>query len=148
MSTEENKALILRWFEEDKKRNLAGILELYAPDYVIHGGEVYGLPPTFTPGVEGLKQLFTTVWTAFPDEQAVVEDLIAEGDKVVSRFTFRGTHQGEFMGIPPTGKVVTVTGIYISRCAGGKVVEDWRQVDDLGWMQQLGVIPQMAQGRA
>jgi steroid delta-isomerase-like uncharacterized protein len=148
MSTEENKAIVRRAFEEDKKRNLAGILELYAPDYVIHGGEVYGLPPTFTPGVVGLKQLFATVWTAFPDEQAVVEDLIAEGDKVVHRYTARVTHQGEFMGVPATGKVVTYTGIYISHFAGGKVVEDWRQVDDLGLMQQLGVIPQMVQGGA
>ena len=148
MSTEENKALVRRMIEEDKNRNLDGILELYAPDYVIHGGEVYGLPPTYAPGMAGLKQLCAAVWTAFPDEHVAPEDMIAEGDKVAYRFTFRGTHQGDFMGVPPTGKAVTVTGIYISRIAGSKFVEDWRQVDDLGWLQQLGVIPQMAQGGA
>ena len=77
-----------------------------------------------------------------------IEDQIAERDKVVTRFTFRGTHQGEFMGVPATGKVVTVTGIYISRIAGGKCVEDWENLDMLGWLQQLGAIPQMAQGGA
>jgi steroid delta-isomerase-like uncharacterized protein len=146
MSTEENKALVRRMIEEDKKRNLDGMLELYAPDYVIHGAQVYGLPPTFKPGLEGLKQIFTAFWTALPDEQMVVEDMIAEGDKVAYRLTLHATHQGEFLGIPPTGKVLTGTAIYISRFAGGKFVEDWRQADDLGLMQQLGAIPQMAQG--
>ena len=73
---------------------------------------------------------------------------IAEGDKVVHRYTFRATHQGDFMGVPATGKVVTVTGIYISRFAGGKCVEDWFSGDLLGLMQQLGAIPQMAQAGA
>ena len=148
MSTEENKALVRRLIEEDKKRNLDGILVLYAPDYVIHGAQVYGLPSAYTPGLEGLKQICTAFWTALPDEHMVVEDMIAEGDKVVSRFTWRATHQGEFMGVPATGKVVTYTGIYISRLAGGKIVEDWRQADDLGWLQQLGAIPQIAQAGA
>jgi predicted ester cyclase len=74
-----------------------------------------------------------------------MEDMIAEGDKVAYRCTFRGTHQGEFMGIPPTGKVVTYTCIYIDRFAGGKWVEEWGSIDLLGLMQQLGAIPQMAQ---
>jgi predicted ester cyclase len=92
-----------------------------------------------------MQQMNSAFFTALPDQHYTLEDLIAEGDKVVHRFTMRATHQGEIMGIPPSGKVVTVTGIYISRFAGGKFVEDWRAVDDLGLMQQLGVIPQMAQ---
>ena len=140
MSTEENKAVVRRMYEEWSKRNLAGIWELYAPDYVLHGAP-FGL----SPDLAGLKQLYTAPLTAFPDAHLVVEDLIAEGDKVVHRATLRGTHQGDLLGIPPTGKVVTVTGIYISRFAGGKCVEEWRNVDDLGLMQQLGVIPQLAQ---
>ena len=79
--------------------------------------------------------------TAFPDLHFTVEDLIAEGDKVVARLTVRGTQQGAFMGIPPTGKHVTVTGIDINRLAGGKSVEHWLNMDTLGLLQQLGVIP-------
>jgi predicted ester cyclase len=71
--------------------------------------------------------------------------LIAEGDKVVVRFTWRATHQGEFMGVPATGIMVTMTGIYIHRLAAGKFVEDWAEEDHLGLLQQLGAIPQMAQ---
>ena len=140
MSTEENKALERRWVEEDKKRNLAGLLELCAPDYVLHG-------PGAFPDLDlaGLKQLQTAFWTAFPDMHIVVEDMIAEGDKVVVRVTMRGTHQGEFMGIPPTGKQVSVTVIGIDRFKDGKFVESWFNEDDLGFMQQLGAIPQMAQ---
>jgi steroid delta-isomerase-like uncharacterized protein len=118
--------------------------ELYAaPTYVWHGPGVF---PDLD--LAGGKQLMTAFWTAFPDAHWTVEDLIAEGDKVVSRFTWRATHQGEFMGVPATGKVVTNTAIIISRVAGGKVVEDWEQADMLGLFQQLGVIPQMAQGGA
>ena len=140
MSTEENKVVVRRAYEEFNKQNWAGIEELYAPTYVWHGT---GVIPDMD--LAGLKQMCTAGWTAFPDQHYTVEDLIAEGDKVVHRATLRGTHQGDLLGIPPTGKVVTVTGIYISRFAGGKCVEEWRNVDDLGLMQQLGVIPQMAQ---
>ena len=143
MSTEENKAVVHRYFEEESKRNWAGIEELFAPDYVIHGA-----PPGISPGLAGLRQLITAFWTAFPDEHAVVEDLIAEGDKVVSRVTVRGTHQGDFMGIPPTGKQIRWTAIAISRIEDGKFVEDWFSSDDLGFLPQVGAIPQMAQGGA
>lgn len=79
--------------------------------------------------------------TAFPDLYGTIEDLIAEGDKVVTRITYRGTHQGEFMGIPPTGRPVTMTFTGINRIAGGKIAEGWVNFDALGMMQQLGVIP-------
>ena len=141
MSTEENKALVRRWVEEEKRRNLAGVLELCAPDYVLHS-------PFGDMDLAGLRQLETAFWTAFPDCHATEDDMIAEGDKVVSRYTVRATHQGELMGIPATGKGVTYTGILISRFAGGKCVEDWEQADMLGLMQQLGALPQMAQGGA
>jgi steroid delta-isomerase-like uncharacterized protein len=138
MSTEENKALDRRSYEEFNKHNWAGVEEDLAPDYVVHF-------PGADMDVAGMKQLTTALWTAFPDAHVVVEDLIAEGDKVVSRATFRGTHQGEFMGIPPTGKQVSCTGIDIERIEAGKFVEGWANWDELGLMQQLGAIPQMAQ---
>ena len=143
MSTEENKAVVRHWVEEDKKRNLAGVLELCAPDYVIHG--TGGFPDM---DLAGVKQLYTALFTAFPDAHSVLEDLIAEGDKVVARFSMRGTHQGDFMGMPPTGKQVSVTGIEIHRIEDDKFVESWANSDALGMMQQLGVIPQMAQAGA
>jgi steroid delta-isomerase-like uncharacterized protein len=143
MSIEENKALVRRFYEECNKGQEAAIAvldELFAPDYVCHGS---GVIPDID--LAGWRQLIPALWTAFPDQHYSLEDLIAEGDKVVHRFTLHCTHQGEFMGVPATGKVVTLTGIYITRVAGGKVVEDWRAVDDLGLLQQLGAIPQMAQ---
>ena len=143
MSTEENKAVVHRCWDAINKHNLAGVFEDCAPDYVMHGAGVW---PDMD--LASAKQLTTAFWAAFPDMHVVVEDLIAEGDKVVSRYTFGATHWGELMGIPPTGKVVTATAILISRFAGGKCVEDWEEADMLGLFQQLGVIPQMAQGRA
>ena len=144
MSTEENKALVHRIFKEINKQNHEELMEeVCAPDLVWHG-----VPPGISTGLSGLagaKQAHTALFTAFPDAHWVVEDLIAEGDKVVARLTMRGTHQGDFMALPPTGKVVTVTGIVILRFAGGKEVEHWSSVDNLGWLQQLGAIPQMVQ---
>ena len=143
MSTEENKSLIRRIYEEMNRQNWAGIEELCAPDYVVHG--TGGFPDM---DLAGMKQLETAFWTAFPDAHPVLEDMIAEGDKVVSRVTVRGTHQGDFMGIPPTGKQVSWTGIGIDRIKDGKFVEGWMNEDNLGLMQQLGAIPQMAQAGA
>ena len=113
MSTEENKAIVRRATEElFNKNNLAVIDELYATNFVSHG------TPAMTPDREGYKQFVTMSHTALPDFHTTIEDMIAEGDKVVQRFTARGTHKGEFMGIPPTGKQVTITGIAIDRIAG------------------------------
>ena len=143
MSTEENKALYRRYVEAWNKHNVAAMEELYAPDFVVHGPAAFG-----DMDLAAMKLLTAAWYAAFPDQHYTVEDLIAEGDKVVCRFTCRGTHQGEFMGIPPTGNVVTYTGIHISRVAGGKCVEDWRSADVLGFLQQLGAIPQITQGGA
>jgi steroid delta-isomerase-like uncharacterized protein len=139
MSTEENKALVRRWYEEFNKHSLAGIAEDCVPGYVVHGTSVF--PDT---DLAGMQLWCTVLWTALPDMHVVVEDLIAEGDKVVSRLTIRGTLQGDFLGIPPTGKQVSVTGIGIDRIENDKFVESWGNFDALGLMQELGAIPQMA----
>jgi steroid delta-isomerase-like uncharacterized protein len=137
MSVEENKAIELRFFEEVvNKRNLAVIDELFATNFVDHSAV-----PGIAADREGLKQYFAMVHSAFPDFHSTLEDMFAEGDKVVQRFTARGTHQGEFMGIAPTGKQVTIPGIAIHRITDGKIVENWVNMDMLSMMQQLGVIP-------
>jgi len=84
---------------------------------------------------------------AFPDLHYTIEDMIAEGDKVVVRLTFSGTHRGEFMGVAPTNKRVTTTAIFIQRIVSGKLVEEWSNADLLGFFQQLGVIPSVTLGR-
>ena len=136
MSTEENKALVRRFEEELNKGNLALIDELFAADCVIHLGGGAELR-----GPEEFRQLITTFAPAFPDFVSTIEDLIAEGDKVVCRFTRTGTHKGEWLGIAATGKHITWTAIEISRIVGGKVVEAWGEIDMLSVMQQLGAIP-------
>jgi steroid delta-isomerase-like uncharacterized protein len=143
MSTEENKAVVHRYYEAFNKHNLTGILEFFAPDFVAHGTGVF---PDLD--LAGVKQVAPAFWTAFPDLHLTAEDLIAEGDKVVARFTMRGTHQGEFIGISPTGKQVSWTGIEIARIEDDKLVEGWVSSDYLGLFQQLGAIPQMAQAGA
>jgi predicted ester cyclase len=140
MSTEENKALARRLFEEGiNQRNWAVLDELCTPDFVLHNVALT------LQGLEPVKQFLSMYLTAFPDAQFTIEDLIAEGDKVVVRETFRGTHQGDLMGIPPTGKQVTVSAIVIVRIVNGKAVEGWQNGDTLGTLQQLGVVP--AQGQ-
>ena len=112
--------------------------EIFAPDFV-----QYGADPDQVSGVEELKQFFVMMRSGFPDFQVTIEDLFAaEGEKVVLRFTFRGTHQGEFMGVAPTGKQVTMAGIDIFRIADGKIAELWNQEDVLGMMRQIGAIPE------
>ena len=146
MSAEENKAMVRRVMEtysKGQEASIAVLEELYAPDYVYHGPGAFG-----DADLAATKQMVRAFFTAFPEQHVTVEDLIAEGDKVVSRYTFRATHQGEFMGIPATGKAVTVRGIMISRFAGGKWAEDWDGPDALSLMQQLGTIPPMPQAGA
>lgn len=137
MSTEENKAVERRFYEEVwGKMNLTIIDELVAPDVVDHNPSVPGQGP----GREGFRQTIELIFSAFPDVQITIEDLIAEGDKVVVRWLARGTHQGEFMGIPPTNKRAAAMGIDILLYKGGQRVETWRQWDTLGFMQQVGVL--------
>ena len=137
MSTEANKTSVRRFYDEVfNKKNRAAIDEFIDPNQVDHAA-----PPGTPGGLAGAKQTIGMYLTAFPDLHFTVEDMIAEGDKLVARLTVRGTQQGAFMGIPPTGKHVTATAIDISRMAGGKSVEHWIEMDTLGMMQQLGVIP-------
>ena len=140
MSPEENKAIVHRAYEAINQNNLDALDELVASDIVDHDPV-----PGQGPGLEGVKQYFSSMHTAFPDFQMDVEDMIAEGDKVVARVKVGGTHQGEFMGIDPTGNRVTITGVDILRIAEGKIVEHWGKFDDLSMMQQLGVISEPEQ---
>lgn len=135
MSTEDNKALARRAYDAFNQGNLAGFYELFTPDFVLHNASMT------IQGLEAYKQWLSMYLAAFPDARLTVEDMIAEGDRVVVRQTFRGTHTGELMGIPPTGKQVSSTGIVITRAANGKAVEQWTNYDDLGLLQQLGVVP-------
>jgi steroid delta-isomerase-like uncharacterized protein len=137
MSTEQNKAIVRRFFEEvGNQGNVAAAGEIFAADVVDHTA-----PPGQAPGLEGVKHNLAIFRTAFPDVHLTIEDMLAEGDRVVARYTAHATHTGEFFGIPATGKQVVVTGISLSRIAGGKIVEQWGNQDDLGMLQQLGVVP-------
>jgi steroid delta-isomerase-like uncharacterized protein len=137
MSTEQNKALLSRLMKEVFSRgNISLVDELLAPDFVEHEE----LPPGIPPGREAVKQFSTLFRSAFPDLKITIDDIIAEGDKVVVRGIWSGTHKGEFMGIPRTDKSVSFEVIDIVRIVGGKVVEHWGQMDTLRMMQQLGVI--------
>ncbi len=137
MSVEENKALDRRWYEEVwNQGNVASYEELASPDLVTHNP-----PPGITGDFEGVKQAISIHRTGFPDLHFEIEDQLTEGDKVVTRSTLTGTHRGEWVGIPPTGKRVSIKAITIQRWRGDKMVEAWLAMDMLGWMQQLGVVP-------
>ena len=131
-----NKSVVRRWFKEGmEKGNLDISDELFADAYVLQ------MPGVTATGPEGLRELATSYRTAFPDLQFTNFDQMAEGDRVVSKWTAQGTHSGPLDGIAPTGKSVTVTGITISRLEGGKVVEDWQNFDELGMLRQIGAVP-------
>ena len=142
MSADTNKEIVRRLGVEPWEGNLGVIDELVAPNYVGHD------PAMDQQGPEGVKEFITGYIAAFPDAKITIEDQLAAGDLVATRWTARGTQTGELMGIPPTGKQVTVTGIAISRVKNGKVVEEWSNWDTLGMLQQLGVVPQMAAAQA
>ena len=138
MSVEENKALARRAVEELFNRgNLEAADELFAPDYILHDPA----SPEEVRGPEGFKRFVGIFRTAFPDLHVTIEEQIAEGDMMVTRYTVRGTHTGELMGLPPSGKRVTVVGVGVSRASGGKFVETWDHYDALGLMRQIGVVP-------
>ncbi len=142
MSAEESKAIVARvWEEFFIQGNLDKADEFFAPDYVNHDPAA----PEDRHGPEELRQFLSIYHNAFPDMQFTIEDVITEGDEVVVRWTVRGTHQGEFMGIPPTNNRVTLTGMSIERVSGDKIVETWDSYDAMGLMQQLGVIPEPGQ---
>jgi steroid delta-isomerase-like uncharacterized protein len=130
-----NESVVRRLLEEVFNRGSTDLLtELIAVDHVGHDpfGDHYG--------PEGLRIAVVEYRAAFPDLRVTVEDLVTEGDKVVHRFTLWGTHAGPFMGIPPTGRVVTAAGIAIDRLADGKVAESWVSLDALNLLRQLGAV--------
>ena len=135
--SEENKVLMRRVIEETiNNKNLSLIDELYASNHVMRNNLE---EPSHGP--EGVREDYNMYLTAFPDVHLTIEDMIAEGDKVVVPYTVRGTHRGELMGIAPTGKQITVLVVWIARIADGKLVESQLIFDAMGMMQQLGVIP-------
>jgi predicted ester cyclase len=133
--SEQNKARIRRVIEQAYSRgDLSVVDEVAAKDMVIHA------PSQEIRGREGAKQYVTMLRAAFPDLHFTIEDQIAEGDVVVTRWTARGTHKGQFQSIPPTGREIRLVGADIDRITDGQVVECWAHVDELGLMQQLGAI--------
>jgi steroid delta-isomerase-like uncharacterized protein len=139
--SKQSKTLTRRIFEEMQSQgNLAIADDIFASDFVNH------TPFGDMVGPEGAKQFVTKLRTGFPDLQVTIEEQIAEGDKVATHWTARGTHQNEFQGIPATGKQMEIRGIVISQIADGKIVEQWGNPDVLGLMQQLGVVPALEQG--
>jgi steroid delta-isomerase-like uncharacterized protein len=139
MSTEANKVIVVQLYEEVfNKGDLDLADKLVAPNAVNHDPAA---PPNIPGGALGVKAVVTMLRSAFPDDHHTIEDLVAEGDKVVVRLTHSGTHQGSLLGLAPTGKQINNTSIHIFRIASGKIVEVWANRDDLGLMQQLGAIP-------
>jgi steroid delta-isomerase-like uncharacterized protein len=136
MSTESNKTVVQRFREALDAGDLEGAMAVFAPHAVVH---MSSAPEPLT--MEGFKQLAEVLLSAFSGGTSTVEDMMVDGDKVVSRLTFRGTHTGDLMGIPPTGKSVAISEIIIDRVADGKIVESWRLFDQMGMMQQMGLIP-------
>jgi steroid delta-isomerase-like uncharacterized protein len=138
MSAEESKAIVRRFWGVWEEGNIDLVDELLAPDYVNHTPA----SPDQPTGPEGVKGVVTMFRSAMPDLRVVIEDMIAEEDKVAVRYTLEGTHEGELFGIPPTGKRLSVKSISVERVSGGKIREHWRITDSLDMMQQLGVMEQ------
>lgn len=134
--SEQNKIVIRRAFEEVYNQGKLDVVDdLVSGDFVAHTSseDIHG--------PAGMKQFVASLRDAFPDLQVTIDDQVADGDKVVTRWTARGNHTGTFRGIPPTGRQGTMTGIDIDRIVGGKAVECWTTANELGLLQQLGVIP-------
>lgn len=138
-SPEQNKALVRRFYEEIDKGNISILDELLAADYIDHSPPPF---PGLAPGREGVKQSFRLFQQATPGSHRI-EDQIAEGDKVVTRLTSTGKHEGDLPGAPRTGNEMKVTSITIHRIANGKLVEKWSEKDMIGLLQQIGVMPPM-----
>jgi steroid delta-isomerase-like uncharacterized protein len=137
MSAEENKDTMRRYLGVFEQGNIDLLDELLAPDYINHTPATPDLPT----GPEGVKGVVSMFRSAMPALRVVIEDMIAEGDKVATRYTLEGSHEGELFGVPPTGQRLSVESITVERVSDGKIREHWRVTDELGMMQQLGVFP-------
>src|SRR6266498_1387305 len=135
MPIEENKNIVRRYQEIYNSNELDRLTEVVSADLLTPN-----IMPGIPQGLEGAKAAHRIMLAGFPDYQTFVEDMIAEGDKVAARIRMAGTHTGEFMGIPPTGRQISFTGIYIARIANGKMVEHWGEEDSVSLLQQLGVL--------
>jgi steroid delta-isomerase-like uncharacterized protein len=144
VSTEENKATFRRYVEAVGNAGNLDLADDVFDRYLAHQPDGSVLER----GPEDVKRFMGEFRSAFPDFHSTIEDQIAEGDRVVTRWRMRGTHQGEFRGIAPTGKELDITGIGIFRFSDGKVVESWDNFDQLGMMRQLGAIPEPQQAES
>lgn len=135
MSIEENKKIVRRYQEIYNDNDLDALSEVLSEEL-----QTPKIMPGIPTGIEGAKAAHRMMLAGFPDYQTRIDDLIAEDDKVVARITMSGTNTGSFMGMPPTGKHVSFTGIYVARLANGKIVEHWGEEDGVGLLQQLGVL--------
>ena len=135
--SEQHKSAARNFIEKGlNQKDITALDEYFSPRLTDHA-----LPPGLPAGREGRKIFASVLLVAFPDLHVQLDDMVADGDKLVSRYTVHGTHEGELMGIPPTGKQVSVGGIAIDRFEDGQSVEHWEVFDQMGMMQQLGVIP-------
>ncbi len=141
MSAEESKATMRRYLGVFEQGNIDLLDELLAPDYTNHSPATPDLPT----GPEGVKAVVSMFRSAMPDLRVVIEDMIAEGEKVATRYTLEGTHEGELFGVPPTGKRLSIKSITVERVSEGRIREHWRVTDTLEMMQQLGVVPEPEQ---
>ena len=141
-SERENKALAARWFEEVWNRGRVELIdELRAPDTVATG---LGEGRAVSRGGSAFRAFYFNLRETLPDLRVVIEDMVAEGDKVAVRLTLEGTHTGAALGPPPTGRTVRLSGIVIARFSGGRIVEAWNCLDQLGLLKQLGALPEGA----
>ena len=139
MSTsEDNKAVVRDCFENASQGKFDALDAIVSPDYVLHPEDIRG--------VEGLKEMVTAYRSAIAGLRITIDHQFTEGDYVATRYTIRGSHDGDLMGTPPTGRDVEFTGITVSRCRDGKIVEEWELVDTVGLLRQIGALPEMARG--
>ena len=144
MSAEENKKVVRRFWGVWEEDDFIGLIdELLAPDYVNHSPGTPDQPA----GPEGVKAIVSMFRSGMPDLRVTIDDMIAEGDKVATRYTVEGTHEGELFGVPPTGRRPSIESSTVEQVSDGKIREHWRVTDTLDMMQQLGAIPEHAAGR-
>jgi steroid delta-isomerase-like uncharacterized protein len=136
MSSEESKAIMRRFWDAWEQGNVDLLDELLAPEYINHTLATPDLPP----GPEGVKEVVNMFHSAMPDLRVVIEDMIAEGDNVATRYSLEGTHRGELFGGAPTGKQLSIKSITLERVVEGKIIEHWRVTDEMSMMRQLGIL--------
>ena len=142
MPVEENKKVVQRFWKVWEVENFVDLIdELLAPDYINHSPGTPDQPA----GPAGVKAVVSMFRSGMPDLRVTIDDMIAEGDKVATRYTIEGTHEGELFGVPPTGRRVSIESMTVERVSGGKIIEHRRITDTLDMMQQLGVVPESGQ---